>query len=149
MADELVIVAGTFTVDPARRAEFLEGELESSSPPGRTGVPGVRHERRRRRPGLVRLFEMWSSMDDLQAHVQRIRSSPPGEGGVPVLARDMKIYVHAQEQAFGAYGAGRLGLAFLVSRPRPAPRWVSPATSSPPTLGTERRLRKTWYPHAW
>ena len=53
-------------------------------------------------PALVRLFEMWSSMADLQAHVQRIRSSPPAEGGVPVLARDMKIYVGAKEQAFGA-----------------------------------------------
>ncbi len=39
---------------------------------------------------------------NLQAHVQRIRSSPPAEGGVPVLARDMKIYVHAEEQPFGA-----------------------------------------------
>jgi quinol monooxygenase YgiN len=52
--------------------------------------------------GLVRLFEMWTSMDDLRSHVQRMQSSPPAEGGVPVLARDMKIYVHAEEQPFGA-----------------------------------------------
>jgi hypothetical protein len=45
---------------------------------------------------------MWSSMADLQAHVQRIRSSAPAEGGLPVLARVMKIYVGAKEQAFGA-----------------------------------------------
>jgi|SRR5580698_4291064 quinol monooxygenase YgiN len=103
MADDVVIVAGTFTVDPARRAEFLEGRLES-----------IRASREDRGcleytmsadavdASLVRLFEMWTSLDDLQAHVQRIQSSPPSGGGVPVLSRDMKIYVHAEEQAFGA-----------------------------------------------
>jgi quinol monooxygenase YgiN len=102
MADELVIVAGTFTVDSDRRAEFLEGRLES-----------IRASREDRGcleytmsadavdPGLVRLFEMWTSLADLQAHVERIRSSSPAEGGVPVLARDMKIYAGAEERAFG------------------------------------------------
>ncbi len=103
MADDMVIVAGTFTVDPARRAEFLEGRLES-----------IRDSRADRGcleytmsadavdSGLVRIFEMWSSLADLRAHVERIRSATSAEGGVPVLARDMKIYVHAEEQAFGA-----------------------------------------------
>jgi quinol monooxygenase YgiN len=102
MAEELVIVAGTFTVDPARRAEFLEGRLES--------IGASREDRGCLEytmsadavdPGLVRLFEMWTSLANLQAHVQRVRSSPPAEGGVPVLARDMKIYVGAEERAFG------------------------------------------------
>jgi quinol monooxygenase YgiN len=102
MADDMVIVAGTFTVDPARRAEFLEGRLES-----------IRTSREDRGcleytmsadavdPGVVRLFEMWTSLADLQAHVQRIRSSAPAEGGVPVLASDIKIYAGAEERAFG------------------------------------------------
>jgi quinol monooxygenase YgiN len=102
MAAELVIVAGTFTVDPARRAEFLAGRLESirASREDRgcleyaMSADGVD-------PGLVRLFEMWTSLADLQAHVERIRSSPPAEGGVPVLARDMKIYAGAEERPFG------------------------------------------------
>ena len=102
MADELVIVAGTFTVDPERRAEFLAGRLES--------IGASREDRGCLEytmsadavdPGLVRLFEMWTSLADLQAHVERIRSSPPTEGGVPVLARDMKIYAGAEERAFG------------------------------------------------
>lgn len=103
MANDMVIVAGTFSVDPARRGEFLEGRLES-----------IRASREDRGcleyamsadavdPALIRLFEMWSSVDDLQAHVQRIRSSPPAEDGVPVLGRHMKIYAGAEEQAFGA-----------------------------------------------
>jgi quinol monooxygenase YgiN len=103
MADEPVIVAGTFTVDPARRAEFLEGRVESilASREDR-GCIEYAMSADATDPALVRLFEMWSSMADLQAHVQRIRSSAPAEGGVPVLARVMKIYVGAKEQAFGA-----------------------------------------------
>ena len=103
MADEMVIVAGTFTVDPARRAEFLEGRLESirSSREDR-GCLEYAMSADAADPALIRLFEMWSSMDDLQAHVQRIQSSPPAEGGVPVLARHMKIYKGAEEHAFGA-----------------------------------------------
>jgi quinol monooxygenase YgiN len=102
MADEMVIVAGTFTVDPARRGEFLEGRLESISASREDrGCLEYAMSADAVDPALVRLFEMWSSLDDLQAHVQRIRSSPPAEAGVPVLARHMKIYVHAQEQPFG------------------------------------------------
>ena len=102
MAEELVIVAGTFTVDPARRAEFLEGRLESigASREDR-GCLDYTMSADAADPGLVRLFEMWTSLADLQAHVERIRSSPPPAGGVPVLARDMKIYVGAEERAFG------------------------------------------------
>jgi|SRR5271166_3290575 len=103
MADDLVIVAGTFTVDPARRAEFLEGRAESilASREDR-GCIEYAMSADATDPALVRLFEMWSSMADLQDHVQRIRSSTSAEGGVPVLSRVMKIYVGAKEQAFGA-----------------------------------------------
>jgi quinol monooxygenase YgiN len=102
MADDVVIVAGTFTVDPARRDEFLEGRLESIRASREDAgcleytmsADAVDH-------GVVRLFEMWSTLADLQAHVQRIQASPPAPGGVPLLARDMKIYVHAEEQPFG------------------------------------------------
>jgi quinol monooxygenase YgiN len=102
MADELVIVAGTFTVDPARRAEFLEGRLESirASREDR-GCLEYAMSADAADPALVRLFEMWTSLADLQAHVQRIQASLPAEGGVPVLARDMKIYAGAEERAFG------------------------------------------------
>jgi quinol monooxygenase YgiN len=103
MADELVIVAGTFTVDPARRAEFLEGRLESINASRQDrGCIEYAMSADAADPSLVRLFEMWSSMADLQAHVERIRSAPPSEGGVPVLGRAMKIYAGAEERPFGA-----------------------------------------------
>jgi quinol monooxygenase YgiN len=98
----MVIVAGTFTVDPARRAEFLAGRVESIlASRADHGCLEYAMSADAVDPALVRLFEMWSSKEDLQAHVQRIRSSAPTEGGVPVLGRDVKIYAGADEQPFG------------------------------------------------
>jgi len=103
VADDMVIVAGTFTVDAARRAEFLEGRVESIRASREDqGCIEYAMSADATDASLIRLFEMWSSMADLQAHVQRIRSSASPEEGVPVLARVMKIYVGAKEQAFGA-----------------------------------------------
>ena len=102
MADDMLIVAGTFTVDPARRTEFLESRLES-----------IRVSREEQGclqyamsadaidPALVRLFEVWASRADLQAHLQRVRATGPSEAGVPVLQHELKMFVNAEEQAFG------------------------------------------------
>ncbi len=102
MADDLLIVAGTFTVDPERRAEFLEGRKQS--------IMASRQDRGCLQyamsadavdPAIVRLFELWVSRADLNAHLERMREEGPApEGGVPILGLDMKIYVHAEEQEF-------------------------------------------------
>ena len=104
MPDDVLIVAGTFTVDPDRRAEFLSGRSES--------IQASRQDRGCLQyamsadavdPALVRLFEVWSSQADLDAHLQRMREEgQPPEGGVPVLAVDITKFVHTEEQAFGA-----------------------------------------------
>jgi quinol monooxygenase YgiN len=99
----MLIVAGTFTVDPDRRAEFLESRSEAIlTSRQEQGCLQYAMSADSVDPAVVRLFEMWSSRSDLQAHLERIRSSAPAEGGVPVLAHDLKMYVHAEEQAFGA-----------------------------------------------
>jgi quinol monooxygenase YgiN len=99
----MLIVAGTFTVEPGRRAEFLESRLEAiHTSRGEQGCLQYAMSADAVDPAVVRLFEMWSSRADLQAHLERVRSSARPEGGVPVLAHDMKMYVHAEEQAFGA-----------------------------------------------
>jgi quinol monooxygenase YgiN len=99
----MLIVAGTFTVDPGRRGEFLESRLEAIRT-SRTEQGCVQYAMSADAvdPAVVRLFEIWSSRADLQAHLERIRASAPPEGGVPVLAHELKMYVHAEEQAFGA-----------------------------------------------
>jgi quinol monooxygenase YgiN len=99
----MLIIAGTFTVEPDRRAEFLESRLESiRTSRGEHGCLQYAMSADAVDPSLVRLFEMWSSPGDLQAHLERMRASTPVEGGVPVLGRDIKIYAGAEEQAFGA-----------------------------------------------
>jgi quinol monooxygenase YgiN len=99
----MLIVAGTFTVDPGRRAEFLESRVEAiKTSRAEQGCLDYAMSADAIDPAVVRLFEVWSSRADLQAHLERVRSSVPREGGVPVLARDMKMYVHAEEQDFGA-----------------------------------------------
>jgi quinol monooxygenase YgiN len=98
----MVIVAGTFTVEPTRRAEFLESRVEAITTSRREqGCLQYAMSADAVDPAVVRLFEIWSSRADLQTHLERVRSSARPEGGVPVLVRDMKMYVHAEEQAFG------------------------------------------------
>jgi quinol monooxygenase YgiN len=99
----MLIVAGTFTVDPERRAEFLESRVEAiHTSRGEKGCLQYAMSADAVDPAVVRLFEVWSSRADLQTHLERVRSTARPEGGVPVLAHDMKMYVHAEEQAFGA-----------------------------------------------
>jgi quinol monooxygenase YgiN len=99
----MLIVAGTFTVDPGRRAEFLESRVEAiHTSRSEQGCQQYAMSADAVDPAVVRLFEIWSSQTDLQNHLERVRSSAPAEGGVPVLAHDLKMYVHAEEQAFGA-----------------------------------------------
>ncbi len=103
MADDMVIVAGTFTVDPDQRAEFLEGRVESINASRQDrGCVQYAMSADAVDPAIVRLFEIGSSEADLQTHLDRMRSAaPPPEGGVPVLGIDIKKFLHAEEQAFG------------------------------------------------
>ena len=99
----MLIVAGTFTVNPGRRAGFLESRREAiHTSRNEQGCLQYAMSADAVDPAVVRLFEIWSSRADLQIHLERVRSSAQPEDGVPVLARAMKMYVHAEEQAFGA-----------------------------------------------
>jgi quinol monooxygenase YgiN len=99
----MLIVAGTFTVDPERRADFLESRLAAiDTSRGEQGCLQYTMSADAVDPAVVRLFEVWSSRADLDAHLERARSAPPPAGGVPVLGHELKMYVHAEEQPFGA-----------------------------------------------
>jgi quinol monooxygenase YgiN len=102
MADDMLIVAGTFTVDPERRNEFLAGRVEAiRTSRGERGCLQYAMSADAVDPAVVRLFEIWSSREDLKAHLERARSETPTEDGVPVLGAELKMYVEAQEQPFG------------------------------------------------
>ena len=90
----MVIVAGSFDVDPDQREAFLAGRVD--------GMRAVREE-----PGCleytfsadpidprrVMLMERWASQEDLEAHVAtaRARPKPPGTAVAP---RGASIFVY-------------------------------------------------------
>jgi len=88
----VVIVAGTLDVAPERREAFLGARAES-----------IQRSRQERGcieycfaadsldAGRVRVFEIWESRGDLEAHQQTMRDRPPA-GDVPVLDRDVRYY---------------------------------------------------------
>lgn len=83
----MIIVTGNYEVPPDQRERFMSSKREQ--------VARTRHEKGcleyafsadADRPGLVRLFELWESMDDLNAHLQGMRSAPaPGPGAEPAV----------------------------------------------------------------
>jgi quinol monooxygenase YgiN len=90
----MIIVAGTFDVDPGDRDTFLESRRD---PVARTrteaGCVEYAFSADALDPGRVRLFELWESKDHLRAHLQALQSAPPNPGpAVEVKAREIKQY---------------------------------------------------------
>lgn len=89
----MVIVAGWIDVAPDQRGAYLEsrlaGVLATRSEPGCIDYvfsPDP-HD-----PGRLRLFERWESQQDLDVHLQLLRSRPPAAGGFEVLGREVVVY---------------------------------------------------------
>src|SRR4249920_3020596 len=91
----MLIIAGTFEVDPDRCDEFIAGR-----------EPGMRESRAEAgcidyvmsadpiEPGRVYLFERWESKEHLAPHLARV-SAPPPPGdmpAVPILSFDVQQY---------------------------------------------------------
>ena len=90
----MVIVAGVFNVEPARRDEFLRFR--------RAGIHATRLEQGcldyvftadPDDPGVVRLFERWESAEDLAAHLAVLgqRPAPPPDAPA-MLGADIQRY---------------------------------------------------------
>lgn len=90
----MVIVAGVFQVEPARRDEFLQSR--------RAGILATRDEQGcvdyvfsadPDDPGVVRLFERWETADDLAAHLAGLRQRPaPPDDAPAMLSADIQRY---------------------------------------------------------
>jgi quinol monooxygenase YgiN len=83
----LIIVTGNYQVPPDQRDRFMRSKREQAE---RTrhevGCLEYAFSADAEQPGLVRLIELWESMDDLRAHLQGLRSDPPlGQGVEPVV----------------------------------------------------------------
>ena len=90
----MVIVAGVFQVEPARRAEFLQfRQADIRATRLEKGCLDYVFTADTDDPGIVRLFERWETADDLAAHLAVLsqRQAPP-EGAPKMLAADIQRY---------------------------------------------------------
>jgi quinol monooxygenase YgiN len=83
----LIIVTGSYEVPPDQRDRFMNSKREQVARTRQeTGCVEYAFSADAEQPGLVRLFELWESMDDLNAHLQGLRSGPaPAQGAEPAV----------------------------------------------------------------
>jgi quinol monooxygenase YgiN len=83
----LIIVTGQYEVPPDQRERFLSSKRELvARTHDEKGCLEYAFSADAEQPGRVRLFELWESMDDLNAHLQGLRSAPaPAPGGEPAV----------------------------------------------------------------
>jgi quinol monooxygenase YgiN len=74
----LIIVTGNYQVPPDQRDRFISSKQEQAQRTRReVGCLEYAFSADAEQPGLVRLIELWESMDDLKAHLRGMRSDPP------------------------------------------------------------------------
>ncbi len=99
----MIIVAGTFEVDPAERDAFLlsreEGMRRSRAEPGCIAYVFSADPIE---PGRVVLFERWESKDALRTHLAGIAAAGPQPPGVPIRSAEVQQY---EISAFGSVGS--------------------------------------------
>jgi quinol monooxygenase YgiN len=83
----LIIVTGIFEVRPDQRERFMSSKSQQvANTRGEKGCREYAFSADAEQPDLVRLFELWESMDDLNAHLQGLRSSPmPAQASEPAV----------------------------------------------------------------
>ena len=101
----MLIIAGTFEVDPARRDEFI-AQKEAGMRESRAEAGCVHYvlSADPLEPGRVYLFEKWESKEHLAPHLARLSapSAAPDPAAVPVLAADLQQYEIASVGAIGS-----------------------------------------------
>jgi quinol monooxygenase YgiN len=89
----VLIVAGTFEVDPEQRDAFLrsreEGMRRSRAEPGCISYVFSADPIE---PGRVYLYERWESKDALAAHIAGLQAAPAAPAGVAVLSSEILQY---------------------------------------------------------
>jgi quinol monooxygenase YgiN len=97
----MLIVAGTFDVDPGERDAFLEGRLEAMrTTRGEPGCLEYALSADPVDPSRVMLFERWADQESFDGHMKAVQSAPRSTGPAP-KGFSVKIYDIAGERAFG------------------------------------------------
>lgn len=93
----MIIVAGTFEIDPSERDAFIKSrEPMMSSSRSENGCLDYAFMADPIEPGIVRLYERWESSDALAAHLQAMRATPrPSGGPQPRNARVQQFKISA------------------------------------------------------
>ena len=99
----MVIVGGTFEVDPSQREQFLASRLDMMR--ASRGEPGCLEYTFAPDPlddGRVVLFEIWASQNDLDAHLVALRAgSQPADTGITAVTSSITLYDVAGERRLG------------------------------------------------
>lgn len=90
----VVIVAGTLTVDPEQREVFLAGRMDGMrATRAEPGCLEYTFSADPTDPGRVLLFERWASQKDLDAHLAAARARPASPGAA-VKPKAASIFVY-------------------------------------------------------
>ena len=101
----MLIIAGTFEVDPARRDEFIAANVEGMRVSrAEAGCIDYVMSADPVEPGRVYLFERWESKEHLAPHLERVRSPKPAGAApaVPTLSADVQQYEIGSIGAIGS-----------------------------------------------
>ncbi len=89
----MIIVSGIFDVADDQRDAFLESKREQVlRTRGETGCREYAFSADAHTPGRVRLFELWDSFPDLEAHLAGIRSAGDPGPSIPVESTVVEVY---------------------------------------------------------
>ena len=98
----MLIVAGHFDVDPARRDEFIRGREDAMrASRGEPGCIVYAFTADPIEPGRVLLFERWESKEALGTHLE-VLGSRPTPSDVEILGAEVQQY---EISAVGALGS--------------------------------------------
>jgi quinol monooxygenase YgiN len=89
----MLIIAGTFEVDPRRRDEFIAGKVDAMRESrAEAGCIDYVFSADPLEPGRVHLFERWESKEHLAPHLERNNARPFDPDAVPLLDREIHQY---------------------------------------------------------
>ena len=99
----MVIVGGTFEVEPGQREQFLASRLEMTRVSrGEAGCLEYTFAPDPIDPGRVVLFERWESQEALDAHLAALRAGPPSDGSeIEPIWSSVIIYEVSGERELG------------------------------------------------
>ena len=99
----MVIVGGTFEVDPDQREQFIAGRAAMMrASRGERGCLEYTFCADPIDPARVVLYERWASQPDLDAHLAALRATPPTiEPDIEAISSSITIYEVSGERQLG------------------------------------------------